>query len=72
MRKLRTFFLILAALFSHGMCAMVAYNYAQLQCGIEHRGFSAPASAAFFYCIPFGIAIVTSLVMAWGCTRSIK
>lgn len=72
MCKWRTFFLILAAILSHGMCAMVAYNYAHMQCGIEHMGFSAPASVAFVYCIPFGIAIAASLVMAWGCHRSIK
>ena len=59
MKKLSYLFIALAILLSDAMCAFVAYSYRDMLCGIEHQGYSAPASVAFFYAIPFliGIAI---------------
>lgn len=57
MKKLRILFTILAVLLSDIMCAVIAYAYRGMLCGIEHQGFGAPASVAFLYAIPFIAAI---------------
>lgn len=64
MRKLSVFFWILAALFSDIMCAVVAYNYCDLLWGGKYAGYSAPASTAFIYAIPFAIGIIVCIVLA--------
>jgi len=46
------------------MCFVVAYNYRGMLCGIEHRGFSAPASIAFLSAIPFLTGIIMCVVLA--------
>lgn len=45
-------------------CAAVAYNYRGLLCGIEHAGFSAPASIAFLGTIPYAIAVAICVILA--------
>lgn len=45
-------------------CAAVAYNYRDLLCGIEHAGFSAPASIAFLGAIPYAIVAIICVVLA--------
>ena len=47
MKKLSIIFCLLAVLLSDIMCAVVAYNYRDILCSIEHAGYSAPASTAF-------------------------
>ena len=46
------------------MCAVTAYNYRDMLCGIEHSGYSAPAYVVLFGAIPFGAAIVVCGVLA--------
>ena len=64
MKKLSVLFTVLAVVLSDIMCFVVAYNYRSMLCGIEHAGFSAPASIAFLYAIPFAIAIIVCVVLA--------
>ena len=64
MKKLSIVFWVLAALLSDAMCAIVAYNYCDLQWGGKYAGYSAPASTAFIYAIPFAIGIIVCIVLA--------
>ena len=64
MRKLAFLFAALAVVMSDIMCAVVAYSYRGLQCGIEHAGFSAPAWFAFLYAVPFAVVIAACTVLA--------
>ena len=64
MKKISYIFAALSIFLSDIMCAVVAYNYRDLLCGIEHAGFSAPASIAFLYAIPFAIGIIACVVLA--------
>lgn len=63
MKKLAVLFSVLTLILSHAMCIVVASNYASMLCGIEHAGFSAPASTAFLYAIPFIIGIIICAVL---------
>ena len=54
----------LAVIITNIGCAAVAYNYRDLLCGIEHAGFSAPASIAFFGSIPYAVAAIICAVLA--------
>lgn len=64
MKKISIVFSELAVLLSDIMCAVVAYNYRDMLCGIEHAGYSAPASTAFLLAIPYLIGIVICIVVA--------
>lgn len=64
MKKLSILFVILAIVLSDIMCFVVAYNYRSMLCGIEHAGFSAPASIAFLYAIPFVVGIIVCIALA--------
>jgi len=64
MKKISNIFIALAILLSDVMCAVVAYNYCAMQLGTKYGINSAPASVAFLYAIPFGIAIVVCAVAA--------
>ncbi len=64
MKKLCTLFAVIAVLLSDIMCFIVAYNYRDMLCSIEHAGFSAPASTAFIYASPFLIGIIICAVLA--------
>lgn len=64
MKKFSYLLIALAVLLSDIMCAMVAYNYRAMLCGIEHAGFSAPANIAFLGSIPYIIGIVVCAVLA--------
>ena len=67
MRKfkiLRNIFAVLALVLSHWTCIVVSFNYASMLCGIEHKGFSAPANTAFYIAIPYYIAIAICVVLA--------
>ena len=63
MRKLKFLFAALAILLSDAMCFVVAYSYRDMLCGIEHAGYSAPASAAFLSAIPFAIGIIMCVLL---------
>ncbi len=64
MKKLSVIFGLLAILLSDIMCAVVAYNYRDMLCGIEHAYYSAPVSTAFLLAIPYIIGIVICVVLA--------
>ena len=64
MKKLSYLFTALAIVLSDIMCFVVAYNYRDMLCGIEHAGYSAPASTAFLYAIPFAVGIVVCAILA--------
>ena len=54
----------LAVIITNIGCAAVAYNYRDLLCGIEHAGFSAPASIALLGAIPYAVAAIICVVLA--------
>ena len=58
MKKAAIVFTAIAVLLSDIMCAVVAFAYRDMLCGTAHMGFSAPASAAFLYAIPFMIPVL--------------
>lgn len=64
MKKLSTVFVLLTVLLSDIMCAVVAYNYRDMLCGIEHAGYSAPSGTAFLLVIPYVIGIAICIVLA--------
>lgn len=67
MKKLKiisTMFWVFAALLTNVMCVHVAYSYSFMVCGIENKGFSAPASTAFLLGIPYLIGIIISVGLA--------
>ena len=64
MKKFSTIFIALAVVLSDVMCAVVGYNYAAMQWGIKYAGYSAPASTAFLYAIPFMIGIIVCTILA--------
>ena len=65
MKKLSYLFIAIAILLSNIMCSVVAFNYRDMLCGIEHAGYSAPASTAFLYAIPFVVGIAVCAVVAY-------
>ncbi len=64
MKKLSNIFGLLAIILANIMCAVVGYNYATMLCGIEHKGFSAPANTAFLLAIPYLIGVVVCIMIA--------
>lgn len=64
MKKLSIIFWLLAILLSDIMCAVVAYNYRDMLCGLEHSGYSAPASTAFLLVIPYAVGIAACVILA--------
>ena len=63
-RKLFAAAVAAGVLLSNGMCAVVAYAYQDMLCGIAHQGYSAPAQAAFLLAVPFGVAVLFCTVAA--------
>ena len=64
MKILSVIFGALAVLLSDIMCAVIAYNYCDLLWGGRYAGYSAPASTAFVYAIPYAIGITVSVGLA--------
>jgi len=64
MKKISNIFIALVVILYSVMCAVVGYNYASMQWGIKFAGYSAPASVAFLYAIPYGIGIVVCVIVA--------
>lgn len=65
MKKASVACLVLAVLLSDVMCGVVGFAYRDMLCGIEHSLYSAPASAAFLYAIPFLVGILGCLLAAY-------
>lgn len=57
-------FSAIAIVLSHIMCVVVAYNYQDMLCGIQHAGYSAPASIAFITAVPYLVAIIACIILA--------
>lgn len=64
MKKLSLIFGVLAIVMSNVMCAVVAFNYCDLMWGAKYAFYSAPASTAFLYAIPYAIGIIICAVLA--------
>ena len=58
MKLLYRFCLLIAIILSHIMCAVVAYNYCNMEWHIKVGGTSAPVEIAYLHAIPFVIGIV--------------
>ena len=65
MKLLYRFCLLIAIILSHIMCAVVAYNYCNMEWQIKVGGTSAPANIVYLYAIPFVIGIVLCLIGAF-------
>ena len=65
MKKLSFLFIVITVLLSDIMCAVVAFNYRDMLCGIEHSCYSAPANIAFLSGIPFGIGMIICAAVAY-------
>ncbi len=72
MKKAAAAFAVLAVLLSDLMCAVVAYAYRDMLCGIEHLGYSAPARTAFLFAVPILIGILVCVVLAIVLYRKAK
>lgn len=72
MKKLCYFFMVAAIILSHLMCFVVAWNYRDMLCGIDHMGYSAPAEAAFLTAIPYAVGIILCIVLAFIFRRKAK
>ena len=72
MKKAMLVFAALAILLACAMCATVAYCYRGMLCAIEHNGTSAPASVAFLWILPFGVAIAACAVCATVFYRKLR
>ena len=64
MKKWSNLLIALAIILSDIMCFVVAYQYRDMLCGIEHAGYSAPASIAFFSAVPFLFGISVCAILA--------
>ena len=64
MKKISNIFIVLAVILSDVMCAVVGYHYAAMQWGIKYAGYSAPASTAFLYAIPFMTGMIVCAILA--------
>ena len=72
MKKLSYLFIAIAILLSDIMCFVIAYNYRDMLCGIEHACYSAPANVAFLSAIPFGIGIIICAVVAYTLHKKVR
>ena len=64
MKKLSVVFGLFAIILSNVMCAVVAFNYRDMLCGIQHSSYSAPAWVAFLSAIPYAVAIAVCIILA--------
>ncbi len=62
MKTISRLFLLIAVILSHIMCAVVAYNYCNMEWEIKVGGTSAPVEIVYLYAIPFLIGIVLCLI----------
>ena len=69
MKRITCGFALLSLLLTMVACGIVPYVYRDMQCAAEHGGASAPASLAFLWLIPFGVAVVACAVVAIVCYK---
>lgn len=56
-------FYIAALILSHVMCIDITRQYVDMIYGIQYKGYSAPASVVFIFCIPYTLGIVICLIL---------
>lgn len=64
MKKVSNLFWILSALLANVMCAVVAYDFCDMQWGIRYAGYSAPVWVAFLPGIPYLVGICVCILAA--------
>ena len=64
MKKVSVLFAAAAILLSDVMCAVVAFDYRDMLCGIAYSCCSAPAYVAFFEAIPLAVGIAVCVAAA--------
>lgn len=64
MKKISNLFYALAIILSNVMCAVVAYNFCDMQWGIRYAGYSAPEWVALLTAIPYGMGIAVCIAVA--------
>ena len=72
MKKVSNLLFVAALVLSHLMCIVVAYNYRDMLCGIQHSCYSAPAWGAFLGIIPYGLGIIVCVLLAYLLRRKAK
>ncbi len=72
MKKLQYLFTVLAFILSHIMCFVVAWNYRDMLCGIDHMGYSVPVEVAFLTAFPYAIGIILCIVLAFISCKKAK
>jgi len=72
MKKVSNVFWLLAALLANVMCAVVAYDFCDMQWGIRYAGYSAPVWVAFLPGIPYLVGIGVCIVLALSFQRKGK
>lgn len=65
MKTISQLFLLIAVILSHIMCAVVAYNYSNMEWEIKVGRTSAPIEIAYLYAVPFVIGIVLCIIGAF-------
>ena len=64
MKKLSTFFAVLAILLTNIMFIVVTYNCTDLRCGYE-SGNSAPWTVGLLFVIPFVVGIIACSIVSY-------
>ena len=72
MKNLKILFISLTLVLSHLACMIVAYNYRDILCGMEHAGYSAPPELALIYGIPFALGAGICALLAFYFHRRSK
>ena len=44
------------------MCAVAAFDYRDMLCGMEHSCYTAPVGTAFLAAIPFGFGMISGFI----------
>ena len=65
MKKLSYLFFAIAIAISYVAVWVTAFEYRGYICGIEHCGFSAPATVGLLIAIPFVILILTFVILGF-------
>ena len=64
MKKLSVCCWILSALLSDIMCAVVAWNYCDMNWGIQYAGYSAPVWVSLLSALPYAAGIAVCIALA--------
>ena len=46
------------------LSSVISYNWASMECGIRHLGYSAPAYVALFSGVPYFVALLCCIIFA--------